>query len=66
MLDKMQRIRAYVANGSMAVKSETFMDATEDLVNYAILLKGLLIELSLTEEPSTDSEVPDVTGKSTS
>jgi hypothetical protein len=66
MLDKMQRIRSYVANGSMAVKSETFMDATEDLVNYAILLKGLLIELSLTEEPSTDSEVPDVTGKSTS
>jgi hypothetical protein len=66
MLDKMQRIRSYVANGTMAVRSETFMDATEDLVNYAILLKGLLIELSLTVDDSSDSEDSGVTGKSTS
>ena len=42
MTDKMQRIKAFVANGSLAVKAETFEDACDDLVNYSILLKGLL------------------------
>jgi len=45
VMDKLQRIRSYIANGSLAVKDETFMDATEDVINYMILLKGLLIEM---------------------
>ena len=44
MTDKMQRIRSFVQNGTLAVKTESFADACEDLVNYAILLKGLLME----------------------
>jgi hypothetical protein len=46
VMDKLQRIRSYIANGSLAVKDETFMDATEDVINYMILLKGLLMEES--------------------
>lgn len=44
MTDKMQRIKSFVANGTLAVKSESFEDACDDLVNYAILLKGILID----------------------
>jgi hypothetical protein len=46
MTDKMQRIRSFVQNGTLAVKTESFEDACEDLVNYAILLKGYLLEES--------------------
>lgn len=44
MTDKMQRIRSFVQNGSLAVKSESYKDACHDLLNYSILLKGLLME----------------------
>lgn len=50
MTDKMQRIKSFVANGTLAVKTESFEDACNDLVNYSILLKGLLIEESLKTE----------------
>lgn len=46
MTDKMQRIKSFVKNGTLAVRAESFEDACDDLVNYAILLKGLLIEES--------------------
>lgn len=42
--DKLQRIRAFVTNGELAVKTESFVDACDDIVNYAILIKGLLLE----------------------
>jgi hypothetical protein len=42
--DKLQRIRAFAANGSLAVAEESVDDACEDILNYAILLKGLLKE----------------------
>lgn len=42
--DKLQRVRAFAANGTMAVKEESVDDALEDIVNYAILLKGMLKE----------------------
>lgn len=41
-LDKFQRIRAFVETGSLAVKSESVDDAIEDVINYMILLKGLI------------------------
>ena len=41
-LDKFQRIRAFVETGNLAVKTESVDDAIEDVINYMILLKGLI------------------------
>lgn len=45
MMDKMQRVRAFVADGKLAVADETVDDAFDDMVNYAILGKGLIRSL---------------------
>ncbi len=42
MMDKMQRVRSFVEQGSLQVKDETVDDAFQDIVNYAILGKGML------------------------
>ena len=42
--DKLQRIRAFIKNGVLAVEGESVDDACDDIVNYAILMKGLLRE----------------------
>lgn len=42
--DKLQRVRAFIKNGVCAVDGESVDDACDDLVNYAILMKGLLRE----------------------
>lgn len=44
MMDKVQRIRTFTLDGGLAVKSESVDDACDDIVNYAILCKGLLRE----------------------
>jgi len=49
--DKLQRIRSFALSGEMAVKSESVDDACDDIVNYAILIKGLLRENG--KSPST-------------
>ena len=43
-LDKFQRIKAFVNNGTLAVKSESVDDAIEDVINYMVLLKGIIVE----------------------
>jgi hypothetical protein len=42
--DKLMRIRSFVADGSLRVTGETVTDACDDLLNYAILCKALLLE----------------------
>lgn len=44
IMDKIQRIRSFTNDGSLKVESETVYDACEDIVNYAILAKAMLIE----------------------
>lgn len=44
MMDKIQRIRSFVLDGSLSVASESVDDACDDIVNYAILCKGMLRE----------------------
>lgn len=44
MMDKVQRIRTFTLDGGLAVKGESVDDACDDIVNYAILCKGLLRE----------------------
>lgn len=46
MKDKMKRVQSFVNLGSLQVDNESVEDACNDLVNYAILLKGLLRERS--------------------
>lgn len=42
--DKLMRIRSFVADGALRVTGETVTDACDDLLNYAILCKALLLE----------------------
>lgn len=42
--DKLQRIRSFVSTGELKVSGESVDDACDDVVNYAILMKGLLRE----------------------
>lgn len=43
-MDKFQRIRAFVATGNLAVKSESVEDAIVDVINYAVLVGGMVKE----------------------
>lgn len=40
--DKLQRVRSFLAKGYCAVDNESVEDALDDMVNYVILIKGLL------------------------
>lgn len=42
-MDKFQRIRSFVATGKLHVENEGVEDAIEDVINYMILLKGLIL-----------------------
>lgn len=39
--DKLQRIRSFANDGALQVSGETIDDACEDIVNYAIIIKGI-------------------------
>ncbi len=52
--DKLMRIRSFVADGELRVTGETVTDACDDLLNYAILCKALLVE----EAQKLDSSEP--------
>lgn len=42
MMDKMQRIKAYIKAGKLEVKDESVIDTLRDLANYSSLLAGYL------------------------
>lgn len=44
MQDKMMRVRSFVSDGKLKVSGESVEDAFDDMINYAILGKALLIE----------------------
>ena len=46
MQDKMARIISFLSKGSLAVKEESWRDACVDLVNYSVILAGLMTERS--------------------
>jgi Nucleotide modification associated domain 1 len=55
--DKLQRIRAFAKNGVLAVESESVEDACDDIVNYAILIKGMLREERLQNQKAGNQPV---------
>lgn len=42
--DKMMRIRTFVEKGELKVKGESIDDALMDMINYTVLIKGLIEE----------------------
>tara|TARA_R110000744_G_scaffold3032_3_gene11897 strand:+ start:625 stop:1011 length:387 start_codon:yes stop_codon:yes gene_type:complete len=44
LIDKVQRIRSFTNDKELLVPNESVEDACEDIVNYAILAKAMLIE----------------------
>lgn len=43
-MDKFKRIQTFVNKGTLAVKGESVDDAIEDVINYMVLLKGIIKE----------------------
>jgi hypothetical protein len=44
VIDKVQRIRSFTNDKELSVPNETVEDACDDIVNYAILAKAMLME----------------------
>ena len=44
LIDKVQRIRSFTNDKQLQVSNESVDDACEDIINYAILAKAMLIE----------------------
>ena len=44
MQDKMNRIRTFVESGQLHVTGEKWGDSIEDLINYPVLIGGMLTE----------------------
>lgn len=55
MQDKIMRIKTFASDGALKVSDETTEDAFDDIVNYAILGKALLIDER--RAPSTETPV---------
>lgn len=43
-LDKFNRIKTYLEDGELSVEDEGFDDAVKDIINYCVLLLGLVQE----------------------
>ena len=61
VIDKIQRIRSFTNDKELSVSNETVEDACDDIVNYAILAKAMLMEdrkgvKQLTEEQELEGE----------
>jgi len=46
VMDKIQRIKSFTADGELKVDNESVYDACEDVVNYMILAKAIFVEES--------------------
>ena len=44
VIDKVQRIRSFTNDKELSVPNETVEDACDDIVNYAILAKAMLLD----------------------
>jgi len=42
--DKFMRIKSYLKHGKLAVEGEGVFDAIDDVINYLILAKGIILE----------------------
>lgn len=56
MQDKMMRVRTFVEKGELKVKGESIKDALIDLINYTVLMYGIIEEGKVT--PATEATNP--------
>lgn len=56
MGDKMKRIETFIKKGTLAVKDESATDCIVDLINYTILLAGMLEERIVTEKAEKNTQ----------
>ena len=58
VIDKVQRIRSFTNDKELSVPNETVEDACDDIVNYAILAKAMLLdERSQIEQNSANKKI---------
>lgn len=43
-IDKFKRVQTFVQSGTLAVEGEGVLDALDDVINYMILAKGIILE----------------------
>jgi hypothetical protein len=43
-MDKIKRIQAFISKGRLAVNNESVFDSIQDIINYMILLNGMIID----------------------
>ena len=51
-IDKFKRIQTFVTMGGLAVEGEGVCDAVDDVINYMILAKGMILEDQRSDDPS--------------
>ncbi len=51
VMDKICRIKTFIESGSLAVKTEPVDDAILDILNYMVLLQGMVEERRATAKP---------------
>jgi hypothetical protein len=44
LTDKLQRVNSFVVRGVLEVKDESVEDTLLDVINYAVLISGMIIE----------------------
>jgi len=57
VIDKVQRIRSFTNDKELSVPNETVEDACDDIVNYAILAKAMLLDERSKKLPTGEEEV---------
>lgn len=57
MTDKMQRVNSFVTNGVLQVPDESVEDTAVDLINYAVLIAGMIRETKKTTGPEVEIPV---------
>ena len=56
VIDKVQRIRSFTNAKELSVPNETVEDACDDIVNYAILAKAMLLDERAKKLPTGEEE----------
>ena len=56
VIDKVQRIRSFTNDKELSVPNETVEDACDDIINYAILAKAMLLDERAKKLPTGEEE----------
>lgn len=50
MVDKIQRLKTFIAKGELKVKGESAQDAARDIIGYSLILLGMLEDSAMAEQ----------------